>query len=484
MHYAAAARLQPDGTGRQAPAAALLDRRNLPRPAAQRSETPAAGSARNQQLRSFARPQPLAYSVSASAVRPLAVPTAAAAQDAELRKGALVEVKKQHRSLLVVLSRIEGKQKCFGLDKARPIRPSSAASVCPSIPSTSLLTFPQRRPVSAPPPAQDGNQHSFFVRDVGFVAAGREFEWRELAELEAECERLTAESISDKLEVVWDASKDGKPALTTAEARPRPRSRAPPRFLPPASLRHISPLGSCPAPRPNPTPPPPPSPRQICELVFGTHSPAAAWATHRALSEDNLFFRRGAARGLWQPLQEQQVAERTKKQAQQQELAAVQEGFRARVSEALAAPHGAKPPAAAWLERPAWAQWLAALEAAALEDERDPAKAESGADVLRTLGFSAARPARRGHPTTSSSQAAPGVRVGAPATTQRSLTAASRPRLPTLRRLPRRRRCSSTSASGPTTRTSPCAKRVAAAAAALAAPLHRRSSPKTRQPIF
>lgn len=221
--YVAAARLQPDGTGRQAPVAALLDRRGPTRPAPQRSETPTLGTARTQQLRSLPRPHPIAHSASASAVRPFAAAAAAPAAEPELRKGALVEVKKQHRSLLVVLSRLEGKQKCFGLDKARSLPPSAARSRGTSGASTchaGTSRFPPRRLCApSPPTPQDGNQHSFFVRDVGFVAASREFEWRELAQLEADVEKLSAEPLSKKLQVVWDLSKDGTPAISTAEAR-------------------------------------------------------------------------------------------------------------------------------------------------------------------------------------------------------------------------------------------------------------------------
>lgn len=165
------------------------------------------------------------------------------------------------------------------------------------------------------------------------------------------------------------------------------------------------------------------------------------WATHRLLSGENLFFKRAASRGQWQPLLEQQVLERIRKQAQQQEVASVQaarsalcdshftfptsrfsfgcqhlcfrsahsetplrgvmlfaqpsQGFKERVAEAMAAPHGSKPPSSGWLAtHPAWVQWVSALESVALEDDADPARIDSGIEVLRSLGFSASRPVR------------------------------------------------------------------------------------------
>lgn len=90
----------------------------------------------------------------------------------------------------------------------------------------------------------------------------------------------------------------------------RPTSTKP-RVSPPDAATHYRPPISIPQ-------------TQICELVFGEVSTAAVWATHRLLSDDNLYFKRASSRGLWQPLDEKQVQDRGKKQAHQQELAAIQ----------------------------------------------------------------------------------------------------------------------------------------------------------------
>lgn len=66
--------------------------------------------------------------------------------------------------------------------------------------------------------------------------------------------------------------------------------------------------------------------------------------------------------------------------------------FRLRVAEALALPPGQKP-TALWQSLPAWRAWVAALEAAALEDDGQPEQLSTAAEVLRSLGISASRPA-------------------------------------------------------------------------------------------
>lgn len=123
MHFATGARLQPDGARSSQPVAALLDRRGLSHAAPQRVDSPSFGSQRQLQLRSLGRQQTLSTPVTVTATRAYAAVASSAPE--ELRKGALVEVKKQHRSLLVVLSRLEGKQKCYGLDKVSTHAPDA-----------------------------------------------------------------------------------------------------------------------------------------------------------------------------------------------------------------------------------------------------------------------------------------------------------------------------------------------------------------------
>ena len=198
----------------------------------------------------------------------------------------------------------------------------------------------------------------FSASDVTFLSAppsgGSELDWGAIAPLEAEAAGL---------EKTLRARAPGGGALRAAWQLLRPRLHDG------AAAANATPLAA------------PLSVEAIAEVLLSASTPAAIWAAHRALCACGSFFA-PAGPGLWAPRPEHE-AERLSAAAAAAQAAAVADGFRAAVAAAAAQPEGSKPGASAWAQSRQWADWVAALEALAVDA---PGRRQAGEEVLRMLG--------------------------------------------------------------------------------------------------
>lgn len=96
----------------------------------------------------------------------------------DLQQGCMVQVKKEPQPLLVVLSRTDGKQRWWGLDK-------------------------------------EGSQQTFCLPDIIHVVGCNKYQWHDIATVEAACASLNCDA--EVLKLAWELLSDKQQPSTTAE---------------------------------------------------------------------------------------------------------------------------------------------------------------------------------------------------------------------------------------------------------------------------